>query len=857
MRRAAWVRAEVRAALFATFGWALTLLLAAAAPVSAADADPVPPAPLAHYFPRQDLVVYAEFGGLDAHARIWQKSAAYRLLNETTTGAMLEDIVTQLADRALSSAPGPRLTGNELLTVVEQVARSGFAFGIVRKPGEPKPSCIGLVLRGAAQGKVWELVGRILDAGKGPGNKTQVVNKPGGRTVIIEGGPPSQGFAWWKEGNDLVLSLVSPEGPDILIETLDGVRPDATDHPIRAALARAEDGFTPLGLAFFEMAALPALPPQAAALGFDKITRLDYRWGFQGEALMTVTRVVAPAPRAGILALFDQPTFDQRGLLPLPPGLAGFTAFSIDPDAFYERLAALAGTTDPKGAVAFDSFAKSIERATGHRLREDVLAHLGPRVVSYDVPTKVNAPTNALAGLALGFAHTPKTSIVIEVKDPEAFGKILDDLMTKAEASFEAQAAANPGNAAVGVRRLKGALHGYVLSIPPSVSPLPAGLRPTILLGKKTLILGSTPEAARGALALEGQGGGLPAADPLARALGQLPDKMIFLTTNDTQQSLLPDVLANLPGLIQVIGSAATTGVRPRFLPGGPPPRPVGSPGFQLNIDADEIPAPDDLRPFLFPSMVAFTVDDQGFQFVSRESFPALNPVALAPLAAALLLPAVQSARTAARRAQSVNNLKQIGLALHNFHSANNHFPPQAITDKTGKPLLSWRVAILPFLEQSGMFNEFKLDEPWDSPHNKALIERMPITYAIPGAEAEPGMTFYRGFSGAHTLFDPQLKNGTGIQNVTDGTSNTLGIVEAKEAVPWTKPDDEIPFDAAATKPEQLQELLSSMGSHFPGGFNALFLDGSVRFLKLSINVQVLKALITRDGGEVISSDSF
>jgi hypothetical protein len=163
------------------------------------------------------------------------------------------------------------------------VAHSGFAFGIVRKPGEPKPSCIGLVLRGAAQGKVWELVGRILDAGKGPGNKTQVVNKPGGRTVIIEGGPPSQGFAWWKEGNDLVLSLVSPEGPDILIETLDGMRPDATDHPIRAALARAEGGFTPLGLAFFEMAALPALPPQAAALGFDKITRLDYRWGFQDD----------------------------------------------------------------------------------------------------------------------------------------------------------------------------------------------------------------------------------------------------------------------------------------------------------------------------------------------------------------------------------------------------------------------------------------------------------------------------------------------------------------------------------------------------------------------------------------------
>jgi prepilin-type processing-associated H-X9-DG protein len=385
---------------------------------------------------------------------------------------------------------------------------------------------------------------------------------------------------------------------------------------------------------------------------------------------------------------------------------------------------------------------------------------------------------------------------------------------------------------------------------------LPAGLRPTILLGKKTLVLGSTPEAARGALALEGREGGLPATDPLARALGKLPGKMIFLTTKDTQQSLLPDVLANLPGLVQMVGTAATTGIRPRFVPGGPP-MPAGIRAFQLNLDADEIPAPDDLRRFLFPSMLAFTADDEGFQFISRESFPALNPVALAPVAAALLLPAVQSARSAARRAQSVNNLKQIGLALHNYHDTNGHFPPQAITDKSGKPLLSWRVAILPFVEQNVLLNEFKLDEPWDSPHNKALIERMPPSYAIPGAEAGPGMTFYRGFSGAHTLFDPQLKNGIGIQNVTDGTSNTLGIIEAKEAVPWTKPDEEIAFDATATKPEQLQELLSSVGSHFPGGFNALFLDGSVRFLKLSINPQVLKALITRDAGEVISSDSF
>ncbi len=168
-----------------------------------------------------------------------------------------------------------------------------------------------------------------------------------------------------------------------------------------------------------------------------------------------------------------------------------------------------------------------------------------------------------------------------------------------------------------------------------------------------------------------------------------------------------------------------------------------------IDIDPDQIPSPSALRPFLFPSVYTLTADDQGFQFATNEAFPAFNPMAVAPLAAAMLLPMAQSARAQARRAQSVNNLKQIALAMHNLHDVNNHFPPQAIVDDDGKPLLSWRVAMLPYLEQQDLYNEFKLDEPWDSEHNKALIPRMPAVFAIPGAaKPEPGKTFYRGFSG-------------------------------------------------------------------------------------------------------------
>jgi prepilin-type processing-associated H-X9-DG protein len=282
--------------------------------------------------------------------------------------------------------------------------------------------------------------------------------------------------------------------------------------------------------------------------------------------------------------------------------------------------------------------------------------------------------------------------------------------------------------------------------------------------------------------------------------------------------------------------------------------------GLQIKIDPDDIPSPDQLRPFLFPATYALSVDDQGIEFDTRESFPGLNPAAIAPVAVALLLPAVSASRSAARRTQSVNNMKQIGLAMHNYHDVNNHFPPVAIRDKSGKPGLSWRVEILPFIEQSGLFNEFKRDEPWDSPHNKALIERMPLVYAVPGASAEPGKTFYRVFSGPGTMFDPASKLGVRLQDVTDGTSNTLAVVEAREAVPWTKPDVELPFEGANNPPTMLEstrKLQPMLGGHFPGGFNALFTDGSVRFIKDSINLLTLRALITRNGGEVVSSDSF
>jgi hypothetical protein len=216
--------------------------------------------------------------------------------------------------------------------------------------------------------------------------------------------------------------------------------------------------------------------------------------------------------------------------------------------------------------------------------------------------------------------------------------------------------------------------------------------------------------------------------------------------------------------------------------------------------------------------------------------------VGVAALAGSAMAPTISQAQASAARSRSMNNLKQIGLAMHNYHDTYNTLPPAAIVDKKGKPMLSWRVMILPYIEQDNLYKQFKLDEPWDSDHNKKLIDKMPPTYAIPTKAAKPGMTHYRVFVGNGAMFD--WVQGSGFNTITDGLSNTWMVVEAEEGVPWTKPDD-LEFDP-------LKEL-PKMGKFFKGGFNVVMGDGSVRFFKKVPDSA--KASITKSGGEVIPNE--
>jgi hypothetical protein len=187
-------------------------------------------------------------------------------------------------------------------------------------------------------------------------------------------------------------------------------------------------------------------------------------------------------------------------------------------------------------------------------------------------------------------------------------------------------------------------------------------------------------------------------------------------------------------------------------------------------------------------------------------------------------------------RARTVNNLKFMGLAMHMFTRQNGGRLPAAASRKGGEPLLSWRVAILPWLEEFSLYERFHLDEAWDSPHNASLLKEMPRVYApVAHKNTTPYATHYQGFVGPGAVFDGD--EGTRIADVIDAAAPTLMIVEAAEPVPWTKPED-LPY--ADGKP------LPKLGGQFEDGAYVACADGSARFLSRRVAPETLRALITQ-----------
>lgn len=238
---------------------------------------------------------------------------------------------------------------------------------------------------------------------------------------------------------------------------------------------------------------------------------------------------------------------------------------------------------------------------------------------------------------------------------------------------------------------------------------------------------------------------------------------------------------------------------------------------------------------------------------VNGTKFAVEDADAVARLSAPLDLPFepileyVLSGGGASDRMQSSNNLKQLALAVYNYESSYGFYPPAATLGKKGQKLHSWRVAILPFIEQESLYKKFRLDEPWDSEHNLKVFQEnpMPKVFSLPGTpESDGKKTHYQAFVGNGAMFETvaPLK----IADITDGTSNTVMFFTAAKPVEWTKPDD-VEFDPK----QDVKKLLLFQNKAVMMAFG----DGSVRAVSETVSESTLKALITRNGGEVVGND--
>jgi prepilin-type processing-associated H-X9-DG protein len=216
-----------------------------------------------------------------------------------------------------------------------------------------------------------------------------------------------------------------------------------------------------------------------------------------------------------------------------------------------------------------------------------------------------------------------------------------------------------------------------------------------------------------------------------------------------------------------------------------------------------------------------------------------------------MLLPAIQQPRRG-RGSPCTNNLKQLGLALQNYNDVFKCFPPAFTTDENGKPKHSWRVLILPFIEQKALYDRYDFNEPWNGPHNSQLAKEMPAVFRCPNDKANPGtMTDYVAVVGPETIWQPD--HCTKFDEIKDGSSQTIAVIEASGAkVNWMEPRD---LSFAALDQGINPKQGPGISSMHPGAAIAVFADGHTQTIQENISLETLKALFTKAGGEEIDEE--
>ncbi|MHB1036923.1 MAG: DUF1559 family PulG-like putative transporter [Pirellulales bacterium] len=540
------------------------------------------------------------------------------------------------------------------------------------------------------------------------------------------------------------------------------------------------------------------------SLGLGNVQSIATVTGLDATGCVNKTLIVLDGEPAGVLAPLAAKPLTAADLAVIPQDATLAIVARVDLEKQYRQVLDILGKIEPRAQQEIGRELARMETELGFRLSEDLLQPMG------DVWRVYNSPGEG------GLVITGLTAVV-SVRDRAKLEKTLTQLRNLVQQHAD-QLGGQSSNVAIASFKFRGQEVCF-LNVAGEVFPV----APAWCLTDKELIVATYPQMIKAYLSREAGAKTLADVPAVANLLktGQNPVMLSYQDTKAVFRLAYPAV--------QVLAQLACSQMQ----------------RHGINVDISLLPSAATIERHLLPATSVVSRTSSGILIENHQSLPGGGGVAaLAPLAVGLALPAVASARDAARRNQSANNLKQIGLAMHIYHDALKRFPAAAILDKQGKPLLSWRVQILPYIEQQALYQQFHLNEPWDSAHNRALIAQMPAVYASPDTRSpQPGKTRYLVPVGEGGMFaDPK---GPQLMDITDGTSNTIMVVEVGEAqaVEWTKPDD--------LKVDPKQPLAGLAGSP-RRGFLAALADGSVHFLSESIDPAILRALFTAKGGEAV-----
>lgn len=585
-------------------------------------------------------------------------------------------------------------------------------------------------------------------------------------------------------------------------------------------------------------AAQPFLAPLLMSRGPDAVNPLDALGLTNLESVVNVTGLgesntvsrtwfkVNGKP-TGLLAMLDAEPLDADDFAEIPADSTIAVSLKLNPVETLERFIALIDLIEPGASQQARQGLQQIDSEIGFSLEDDLLGSLGDSWSAYHSPSE-------------GGAIFTGWTAVAEAKNPDALRAVTATIVDRVKQFEEMMKAQGRRPRIVGIRTMAvGDDTVHFLNMIGEEFPF----APAWCVTDKHLIVSVFPQGVAAFLNRKHGAETLSSWPHIQKALAaeRPPVSILHVDSKTVCQSVYPLALIGANFLFSELQRE----------------------GVDLNISI--MPDGNTIARHLQPALTTVTSGDDGIEVVSTRTLP-ISIGAGTSVMPVLFMTGVSRSRMnrfgtsnspglldvlSPRRAQrnrATNNLKRLGIAMHNFHDTHKRFPAASVKDANGKPLLSWRVQLLPFLEQGTLFGQFHMDESWDSPHNKELIKLIPPTYLAPGSKAGAGKTNYVGINHENGIFHDG--EGTPIRDIRDGTSNTIMIVEADDdhAVIWTKPDD---LEFNEKKPHV------GLGKLRKDGFLAAFCDGAVQIIPAKISAETLVKLVFRADGKTINFNDF